>query len=63
VISLNESEEQFILRMREFKLARRSTLLHIREVMANLPHEVKAPIFDVAHADKRRELAMFSRMV
>lgn len=60
---LNESEQKFVERMREFKLARRSRLQRVGEIIANLPHEVKAPLFDVAYADERRKLAMFARMV
>jgi len=62
-IDLNESERQFILRLRESKLSRCSKLQRLKEIIANLPHEVKAPLFEQAYASERAKLAMFSRML
>lgn len=58
---VSEKEYEFIERMRELKLARRSTLLHIREIIES--PMVKPQLFEAIYKEDRAKLSMFSRMI
>jgi hypothetical protein len=61
IYDLSKQEIEMIQRMREFKLARRSRLQHLREIIES--PLIKETLYERLYADERRVLSMHARMV
>ena len=61
ICDLTDKEFEFIQRMREFKLARRSRLQRVKEIIET--PLFKECVYERLYAEERRVLAMHARMV